>query len=191
MARQSADNMVTLINRMLSFTPLVLQKGGASPHDLIDVESFFQSIVAGQKPHFGRKRIELSLHMADDLPQQIMTDREKLSRLFDILFENALKFTRQGAVSLKASRLSSDSEGEMLRCELTDSGSGIPDGMLERIFEPFVQGDGSFTRCHEGVGLGLAIARQNALLLDGRLWAEHVPAGGSCFVLTLRISTHS
>lgn len=77
----------------------------------------------------------------------------------------------------------------MLLCTVTDSGIGIPDGMLERVFEPFVQGDSSFTRRHEGVGLGLAIARQNALLLNGCVWAEHVPAGGSRFIVTLKIST--
>ena len=72
---------------------------------------------------------------------------------------------------------------------MTDSGTGIPQGMLERIFEPFVQGDGSYARRYEGVGLGLAIARQNALLLNGRLCAEHVPAGGSRFTASFKIST--
>jgi signal transduction histidine kinase len=52
-----------------------------------------------------------------------------------------------------------------------------------------VQGDGSFSRRHEGVGLGLAIARQNALLLNGQLWAEHVPAGGSRFSASFKVST--
>jgi signal transduction histidine kinase len=61
--------------------------------------------------------------------------------------------------------------------------------MLERVFEPFVQGDGSLTRRFEGVGLGLAIARQNAMLLNGHLWAEHVPSGGSRFNLTFKIKT--
>ena len=189
MARQSADNMVTLINQLLSFNTLNVQGGGALHHDLIDVQSLLQSMVAKQQPLFTRKGLALSLQLADDLPRQIWTDREKLCRLFEILLGNALKFTNRGAVSLAASRTCSDGAEVLLLCTVTDSGTGIPDGMLERIFEPFVQGDGSFTRRHEGVGLGLAIARQNALLLNGHLWAEHVPDGGSRFNVTLKIST--
>ena len=189
MARQSADNMVALIDQLLSFNTLNIQNGGALHHDLIDLPSTLQSMVAEQLPLFNRKGVALSLQIADDLPRQIWTDREKLRRLFEILLGNALKFTEHGTVSLAASRTCSDEEGEILLCTVTDSGVGIPDGMLERIFEPFVQGDGSFTRRHEGVGLGLAIARQNASLLDGRLSAEHVPAGGSRFTVTIKINT--
>jgi len=189
MARQSADNMVALINQLLSFSSLNVQGGGALHHDLVDLPSTLQSIVAGQQPLFIRKGLVLSLQIADDLPRRIWTDREKLCRLFEILLGNALKFTAHGTVTLAASRTCSDGDGESLYCTVTDSGVGIPEGMLERIFEPFVQGDGSFTRRHEGVGLGLAIARQNTLLLNGHLWAEHVPGGGSRFNVTLKIST--
>jgi signal transduction histidine kinase len=127
--------------------------------------------------------------MAEDLPSKIWTDREKMFRLFEILLGNALKFTDRGSVTLSVSRTCSEVDGEMLICTVTDSGIGIPPDMLERIFEPFVQGDGSFTRRHEGVGLGLAIARQNALLLNGRLKAENLPEGGSRFTATLKVST--
>lgn len=193
MARQSANNMMALINQLLSFNKQNVHSGGAPHHDLIDLKSLLSSIVAEQQPLFTRKGLALSLHMANDLPRQIWTDREKMYRLFEILLGNALKFTDHGAASLSVSRTCSDADdngtGEMLYCTVTDSGIGIPNGMLERIFEPFVQGDGSFTRRHEGVGLGLAIARQNALLLNGHLQAENVPGGGSRFIVTLKIST--
>jgi signal transduction histidine kinase len=189
MARQSADNMMTLINQLLSFNTLRAHGSGAPLHDLVDMKSTLQSIVAKQQPFFTRKGLALSLQMADDLPREIWTDRDKICRLFEILLGNALKFTKGGAVSLAVSRAFSDAEGELLICTVTDSGAGIPEGMLERIFEPFVQGDGSLNRRYEGVGLGLAIARQNALLLNGRLWAEHVPAGGSRFNVTFKLST--
>lgn len=189
MARQSADNMMKLINQLLSFNALNAQGGGAALHDLVDLPALLNTIVADQLPLFVRKGVKLSLQMGDDLPQQIWTDREKLWRLFEILIGNAYKFTDKGAVLLAVSRTCSDGEGESLLCTITDSGIGIPDGMLERIFEPFVQGDGSLSRCHEGVGLGLAIARQNASLLNGRVYAEHMPAGGSRFTVVIKIST--
>lgn len=188
MARQSAENMMALIDQLLSFSSLNAQNVGASNHDLVDVKTLLQSIVEKQRSLFARKGVALTLQLAGDLPSQIWTDRDKLQRTIEILLDNAFKFTRQGSVLLAVSRFCHDADGEMLLCSITDSGIGIPDGMLERIFEPFVQGDGSFTRCHEGVGLGLAIARQNALLLNGKLWAEHV-AGGSRFNLAFKIST--
>ena len=189
MARQSADNMMLLINQLLTFNTLNAHGSGASLHEPVDVQTTLQSIFAEQKPHFTRKGLAFSLQVADDLPHQIWTDRDKMCRLFEILLGNALKFTDKGAVTLEASRTSSETEGELLLCTVTDSGAGIPEGMLERIFEPFVQGDGSHARRYEGVGLGLAIARQNALLLNSHLWAEHVPAGGSRFNVSFKICT--
>jgi signal transduction histidine kinase len=188
MARQSADNMMTLINQLLAFNAMNIQGGGARQRDLVDLQSFLQTIIVDQQPLFMRKHLALSLQIAAELPRQIWTDREKLYRLFEILLGNALKFTEHGAVSLVASRIYSEVEGDLLLCTVTDSGIGVPDEMLERIFEPFVQGDGSLTRCYEGVGLGLAIARQNAKLLNGHVWAEYVPVG-SRFIVTLKIST--
>ena len=189
MARQSADDMVALIDQLLSFNLLKLQNGGALNRGPIDLQSFLHTIIMEQQPFFKRKGLVLSLQTADDLPRKFWTDREKFRRLFEILLGNALKFTEHGAVSLSVSRTCSEEEGESLLCTVTDSGIGIPVGTLERIFEPFVQGDGSLTRRHEGVGLGLAIARQHALLLNGHLWAEHLPAGGSCFNVTFKINT--
>ncbi len=189
MARQSADNMMVLIDQLLSFSSLNARAGVTVHHDLIDLRTFLRSIVEKFQPLFTRKGLTHSLQMADDLPRQIWTDREKMCRLFEILLGNALKFTRHGTVSLAVSRIFSEAEGDLLLCSVTDSGEGIPEGMLERIFEPFVQGDGSLSRSHEGVGLGLTIARQNAMLLNGHLWADHVPDGGSRFTVTLKIST--
>lgn len=188
MARQSADTMVALINQLLTFTTLKSTSSVANS-ELVDVQTLLQTIVEEQQPLFALKKLALSLQVTDDLPRQIWSDRGKMSRLFEILLGNALKFTSEGAVTISASRICTDTEGELLQCTVTDSGVGIPEGMLERIFEPFVQGDGSLNRRYEGVGLGLAIARQNALLLNGHLWAEHVPAGGSRFIVTFKICT--
>jgi len=189
MARQSAESMMVLINQLLSFNALNIKGGGTFCHDLIDLRLTLQSLVVEQRPLFVRKGLALSLLLAEDLPHQIWTDREKFCRLFEILLGNALKFTGHGTVSLEACRSCTDEDGDLLLCTVTDSGVGIPDGMLERIFEPFVQGDASFSRRFEGVGMGLSIARQNASLLNGRVWAEHVPVGGSRFTASIKINT--
>lgn len=189
MARQSADSMMALINQLLSFNALSGLQVGVMPKDLVAPGAFISALAEGLRPLFIRKGIALTVSLAENLPQQMWTDKEKITRLFEILLGNALKFTVQGVVVCDVVRTGSPGDDDRLVCTITDSGVGIPESMLERIFEPFVQGDGSFSRSYEGVGLGLAIARQNAAFLNGQLWAEHVSSGGSRFVVSLKIST--
>lgn len=190
MARQSADEMLAMINELLAFNK-GSGPGGAARYDLIDIVSLLQGIVSENMPRFAHKGLSLALQISDAVPRQIWIDKEQLARLLEILIGNALKFTDQGGAVLEVSLQNPENDGGFLLCSLTDSGIGIPEGMLERIFEPFVQGDGSFTRRHGGAGLGLSIARQNILLLNGSLWAEHVPEGGSSFKFRFKIITPS
>lgn len=191
MARQSADDMAAMIDQLLTFNCGIGHAGGVARYDLIDIRAILNGLVAENRPGFSRKGLSLSLQVSDDVPRQIWTDREQLSRLFEILLNNAHKFTIQGGVVLDVTRQDSADGDGFLHCSVTDSGVGIPDGMLERIFEPFVQGDGTFTRRHGGAGLGLSIARQKILLLDGCLWAEHAAGGGSSFKFNFKIITPS
>lgn len=189
MVRQSSDKMVALIDQLLLFGR-GSAGNGAARYDLIDTAKELNTIVAGHQPAFERKSLFLALHIAPDIPGEIWTDKERFTRLFSILLGNALKFTKKGGVTFTARRGSAtEGENECLHFTVTDSGIGIPEEMLERIFEPFIQGDGSHTRHFGGLGLGLAIAAQNAHILNGRLWAEHVPEGGSRFNFSMKIIT--
>lgn len=190
MARQSADEMLAMINELLAFNK-GSGPGGAARYDLIDLVSLLQGIVSENMPRFAHKGLSLALQISDDVPRRIWIDKEQLARLLEILIGNSLKFTDQGGTVLELTLQDPENDGGFLLCSVTDSGIGIPEGMLERIFEPFVQGDGSFTRRHGGAGLGLSIARQNILLLNGTLWAEHVPGGGSSFKFRFKIITPS
>ena len=188
MARQSADDMVALINQLLAFNQGFAAGDEALRYDLIDLPLLMHNtLTAGQQTVYNNKGLALNLDIASDVPHRIWTDREQLTRLLGILVGNAIKFTDHGGVKLTVSRLDDEDGASLLQFAVTDSGIGIPEGMEERIFEPFVQGDGSYTRRHGGVGLGLAIARQISLLLNGSLWAENVPGGGSSFKFNLKI----
>jgi len=121
------------------------------------------------------------------VPLTIACDGEQLCRLLGILLENALKFTETGWVRLEVS--APPTEDSCVCFTVRDSGIGIPDSMLERIFEPFVQVDSSLTRHFGGAGLGLSIAWQIAALLDGRLWAESTPGAGCSFHFQVKTDT--
>jgi signal transduction histidine kinase len=187
-ARQSADEMVAMIDQLLSFNQGFGPSGRSTRYDLIDLIALLNNrMSAAQQTDLNHKGLSLNLKIASDVPHEIWTDKEQLSRLLGILIGNAIKFTDHGGVTLDVSRQNSQKDGAYLLFNVTDSGIGIPEGMLEGIFELFVQGDGSYTRRHGGVGLGLSIAMQIAQLLNGRLWAEHLKGGGSSFKFSLKI----
>jgi len=126
-----------------------------------------------------RKDVRFSVDV-DDAPARLFTDSVKLRTILRNLITNAVKFTRQGTVAL---RIWADGDG--VRFAVEDSGPGINESDLEAIFEPFRQLDGSASREHRGVGLGLALSRKLARLLGGDIEVRSTPGVGSRFTLAL------
>jgi signal transduction histidine kinase len=185
-ARQSADNMMELVDRVLSFSDGFC-RAPAAPHEVLDLPVTIEAVALGHRPHFAEKGLSFDVVIAPSIPSKIRCAREHLTRLLDILLGNALKFTENGGVSLKVSPERIDAQSAAIRVTVCDSGIGIPAGMIEHIFEPFIQVDGSLTRRFGGAGLGLSIARQIALLLNGNIWAESSPDGGSIFHFCMNV----
>jgi two-component system, sensor histidine kinase and response regulator len=128
----------------------------------------------------------LALERATAQPIPVLEGNEKaLTQILQILLDNAVKFTPAGKVLVSVFFHHLDQDDCELEIEVHDTGIGIPDGKLEAIFEPFTQADSSATRGYEGIGLGLAIARQLARMLGGRLWATSTEGAGSVFHLRL------
>jgi signal transduction histidine kinase len=111
----------------------------------------------------------------------VRADRERLQQIMMNLMSNAIKFTPSGGSIL----LSAEVRDEAVVVHLADSGRGIPPGMLETIFDPFVRVEHGFSRSTEGAGLGLAISRSLARAMGGDLTAESTLGKGSVFALTL------
>jgi signal transduction histidine kinase len=98
------------------------------------------------------------------------------------LVSNAAKFTERGEISLVGER-----GAGWVTLTVRDTGVGIAAEQQERIFEAFVQADDSFTRTHQGTGLGLTLSRRFAQMLGGTLTLESAPGEGSAFVVTLPV----
>lgn len=111
----------------------------------------------------------------------VHADPDLMKQLVVNLLENAVKFARpEGKVSVELG-----ADGTSVRLVVTDDGPGIPKDMLERIFDQFVQVDGTNTRRHGGAGLGLSICRSIVTWHDGRIWAESEEGHGACFIVSL------
>jgi len=125
------------------------------------------------------KPVSLSVFVDPDLPI-VESDVAKLRTILRNLFSNAVKFTDQGLIDVRAMRRATD-----LVISVRDTGVGIAKAQLDVVFEPFRQVDGSDTRRHGGLGLGLALSRQYARLLGGDLTVESAVGRGSTFTLTI------
>jgi signal transduction histidine kinase len=119
--------------------------------------------------------------VSDDTPC-VYGDEGKIRQVFEIILENATRFTSKGGI-----RISATPSGDMLKVTIEDTGVGIDPEHKNEIFEPFRQVDGGISRSHGGAGLGLALAKKIVEIHGGRLWLESALGQGSCFYFTLPI----
>ncbi|MFN8610369.1 MAG: PAS domain-containing protein [Vulcanimicrobiota bacterium] len=127
------------------------------------------------------KGLPLSLEFEGPVPKTIQSDPTRLRQVLMNLLGNAIKFTEEGAVELKARLI----EDRLLRIRVRDTGIGIAAEQLEHLFQPFSQADTSVTRRFGGTGLGLVISRKLIEMLGGTIEVESQPGQGSTFTFTV------
>jgi signal transduction histidine kinase/CheY-like chemotaxis protein len=130
------------------------------------------------------KSLELAVRWENKIPETIHTDPSRVRQALINLIGNSIKFTSSGSVTIVGRFLDIGSRPR-IQFDIIDTGIGISAEQIERIFDPFVQGDNSVTRRFGGTGLGLAITRKIARGLGGELVATSVPGAGSTFTLTI------
>jgi PAS domain S-box-containing protein len=130
------------------------------------------------------KGLTLIVTLAPDLPQWATGDGLRLAQILTNLLSNAIKFTAAGEVSLRVAR-----DGDDTWFLVSDTGIGMDEEHLARLFQPFEQADSSTTRTHGGTGLGLAISLDLARMMGGDISVESRPGAGSTFSLRLPLPT--
>jgi signal transduction histidine kinase len=140
------------------------------------VERLAQETAANFAAKAEEKGLALRVEAAPDLPSHVMGDVVRVRQVLSNLLSNAVKFTAEGEVRLSVRR-----DGEKLMFEVSDTGIGFEPALGERLFERFVQADGSITRRFGGSGLGLAICRELAEMMDGEISAQGEPGKGATF----------
>jgi hypothetical protein len=132
------------------------------------------------------KGLELVID-TEDVPAMLHGDATRLSQALLNLLGNAVKFTASGSVALHATLLERDSESQLVRFAVRDTGIGIAADKLGNLFTDFEQADSSTTRRFGGTGLGLSITRQLAALMGGEAGVESTPGVGSTFWFSARL----
>jgi len=197
---KNLDRLSRLINQLLDLSKL---EAGKMEMRLapVDVRELLESIVAVFTPGAGAKHITLKLRLPETLPVP-WADPDRVEQVLTNLLGNALKFTPEGGrVMIEASRHDPDpavqigAPGERspvsgegyLAVSVTDTGLGIPEHDIGRVFDKFYQTDHSITRKTGGTGLGLPICREIIAKHGGRIWAESTLGEGSTFTFELPI----
>ncbi|UVJ43437.1 response regulator [Pseudomonas sp. LS1212] len=185
-AAGSARDMMRMVDDILILTEL--QAGKLYPQrEAFSLRGVLESLRLQFSGQAQRKGLMFTIEVASQVPEQVVGDAKKLSLCLACLLDNGIKFTRQGIVSLQVSGRSTADETLELMFKVSDSGIGF--GHLDEatLYQRFYQLDGSMTREHGGLGIGLAICRQLAELMDGSLTHRSTPGQGSSFELTVRM----
>jgi CheY-like chemotaxis protein len=152
----------------------------------VKLRELLDSVIDLLRPQYVDKGLSLELVIEPGAPESVISDSDKLRQILVNFLSNAVKFTRQGGVSIRLQSCPPETAPEHVVCiSVEDTGIGIPPGKQEVIFEAFKQADGSTSRRFGGTGLGLTISRELAHLVGGEITIESEPGRGSVFTLLL------
>ncbi len=178
--RDSGETLLTIINDILDFSKIEAGRMDVESHPF-DLRECVESALDLVAPRAADKHLDLAYEPEGELPVVLLGDVTRLRQVLLNLVSNAVKFTESGevVVGLKAA-------AGQLHFTVRDTGIGLSEEGLARLFQSFSQADSSTTRKYGGTGLGLAISRRLVELMGGRMWAESDgPGQGSRFHFTL------
>jgi PAS domain S-box-containing protein len=180
-AKTSGETLLSLIEEILDFSKIEAGK--------LDLEArpftltvLVEEAVELMAPRAQAKRIEIASFVDERLPLQVVGDVARLRQVLLNLIGNAIKFTEKGGVAVIAEPGSDENE---IRFEIRDTGIGLKDADLTRIFFDFEQADGSSTRKFGGTGLGLPISKRIVARMDGRIAVTSKEGEGSTFIASV------
>ena len=178
----AGKHLLGLINQVLDLSKV--EAGKMDLHwESIEVERLLHEVASTVKPLVVKNDNELHVELNPNLGS-CLADITKLRQILFNLLSNAAKFTSKGVITLKAKRKETD-EGALIRFEVRDSGIGMTQEQVDRVFEPFTQADASTTREFGGTGLGLAITKKFVEMMGGRIKLRSIPNEGTRFSVLL------
>jgi two-component system, sensor histidine kinase len=178
--RRAGQNLLSLINDILDYSKI---EAGKLELECIpfNIDQLLNEILAMFQPQFNEKNIDLKASFDSNESRWILGDPTRLKQVFINLISNALKFTKQGSVSI---RLYNNQAENSWTAEVEDTGVGMTQEAQRHLFLPFQQADSTITRQFGGTGLGLAISYHIVKAMQGRIWVKSEEGKGSLFSFT-------
>lgn len=179
----SANSLLRLIDDILDFSKIEDGK--------LDVENrvfflaeVFESLDSVVNAKSSEKRLAFSIKIAESIPPCLVGDSLRLEQVLTNLVSNAVKFTRQGEISVTVDLENETDRKVTLRFTVCDTGVGMSRKEIDKLFLPFHQADATITRKYGGTGLGLAISRRLIEMMEGKIEVSSEPGAGSRFTFT-------
>jgi signal transduction histidine kinase len=171
---RNSEELLELIDNVLWMTSL--NAGDANPTlERFDVRDIVNETMKRYDKTIREKGLRLSLQLSEG-DTSLVSDRAKLERVFQNVFNNAVKFTTEGEIAVRVQPLP---QRDGIELEVADTGIGIEQSKIDSIFEPFHQADNSMQRAFSGLGIGLTVARRMADLIGGKLAIASKPGAGT------------
>lgn len=187
--REAGHNLMVIVNDLLDFSKLEAGKMDLE-NVSVKVETLVEEVVFAIRPTVIAKGLKLNFAVDPAVPEVLYGDPQRIRQALHNLAQNAVKFTDTGEIEIAADMQSSNEDLAVIRFTVRDTGIGINNETQSRLFEPFVQGDGTTTRKYGGTGLGLSIVKRFVDLMLGTVGVQSTEGVGSSFwfAVPLRLS---
>ncbi len=185
--RDCAQALMTIVNDVLDFSKIEAGKLSIETIEL-SLISVLESSIELLAPKAREKGLVVISYIDPKIPFNLMGDPGRLRQILINLISNAIKFTAQGEIRISITLLQQNDGQYRLHAEVRDSGIGMSAEVTRKLFQPFTQADGSFTRKYGGTGLGLSICKRLIELMNGRIGVESEEERGSCFWFELTMA---
>jgi signal transduction histidine kinase/CheY-like chemotaxis protein/HPt (histidine-containing phosphotransfer) domain-containing protein len=185
LVKSSAEVLTTLVNDTLDFAKMEAGKMELEALDF-DLHTVIEEVVEMFAPKAHKKGLIIICDIAGSVRRAARGDPNRLRQVINNLLNNAIKFTDQGEIAVRAEPDPADPS--LVRIAISDTGIGIPQDRLDRLFKAFSQVDASTTRRFGGTGLGLVICKQLAELMGGSIGLHSEAGKGSTFWFTAKIA---
>ena len=183
-ATESADHLLAILNDILDKSQLESGRMSLALAPL-DLRALLRDVEALMRPQATAKHLALHIDAEPAVPERILADARRVKQVLFNLLSNAIKFSDRGAVVLDV-RCTADAQGKPeLDFVVTDTGVGMDEATVARLFTRFAQADPTPSRRHGGTGLGLEISRELARLMGGDILVRSRPGEGSAFTLRM------
>ena len=184
----SAKNLLGIINDILDFSKL--EAGKLTLESIpFNIREMINDTVTLLGPSAHDKHLELSLTVNQPVPDLVSGDPLRIQQIITNIVGNAVKFTEEGRVNIQVScKAANASDQILLVIRIRDTGIGMTDDQLTRLFQPFIQGDSSITRRYGGTGLGLVITQKLIDQMEGHIQVSSEPNQGSEFTINIPLT---
>ena len=184
--RYSGQSLLAILNDILDFSKI--EAGSLDLESIdFDLRKEVEEVAALLAGRAQAKGLELASFVEPGTPTAVRGDPFRLRQVLTNILGNAIKFTDEGEVTLRAELVEDAPDGVVVLFEVGDTGIGMSEEGRSRLFRPFTQADASTTRRYGGTGLGLAISKRLVLMMGGEIGARSEPGMGSTFWFTTRL----